>query len=205
MSSRLGFRFFNTYRNAFQNAASSFRRQGMKGRRFQSSEANQSTAPAQSFLQRSWNSPVGLKTVHFWAPVMKVWYPANPLRKFIYNPIPYGAFIVQQWVLVLAGLSDFARPADKLSLTQNGALMATGAIWTRWCLIITPRNVLLAAVNFFVGCVGATQVTRIFLHRRAVDGSAKEALKDMSHEATDGAKAAVHKAEEKVGEVVKKH
>ncbi|KAK2802313.1 hypothetical protein FQN51_004602 [Onygenales sp. PD_10] len=180
MSSRLGFRFFNTYRNAFQNAASSFRRQGMKGRRFQSSEANQSTAPAQSFLQRSWNSPVGLKTVHFWAPVMK-------------------------WVLVLAGLSDFARPADKLSLTQNGALMATGAIWTRWCLIITPRNVLLAAVNFFVGCVGATQVTRIFLHRRAVDGSAKEALKDMSHEATDGAKAAVHKAEEKVGEVVKKH
>lgn len=39
-------------------------------------------------------------------------------------------------------MADFARPADKLSLTQNAALMGTGAIWTRWCLIIKPRNVL---------------------------------------------------------------
>lgn len=47
-----------------------------------------------------------------------------------------------QWCLVIAGMADFARPADKLSLTQNAALMGTGAIWTRWCLIIKPRNVL---------------------------------------------------------------
>lgn len=47
-----------------------------------------------------------------------------------------------QWALVIAGISDFSRPAEKLSLTQNGALMATGAIWTRWCMIITPRNYL---------------------------------------------------------------
>ncbi|PGG98436.1 hypothetical protein AJ79_08877 [Helicocarpus griseus UAMH5409] len=179
-SSRVGLRFFQNSRTAFQNLASPFRRPGLKARRFQSTEAGASTAPAQSFLQRSWNSPVGVKTVHFWAPVMK-------------------------WVLVLAGLSDLTRPADKLSLTQNGALMATGAIWTRWCLIIKPKNVLLAAVNFFVGCVGATQVTRIFLHKRAVDGSSKEALKELSHEATDPAKAAVHRAEHKAEELVKRH
>lgn len=47
-----------------------------------------------------------------------------------------------QWILVLAGLSDLNRPADKLSVTQNVALMATGAIWTRWCMIIKPKNVL---------------------------------------------------------------
>lgn len=47
-----------------------------------------------------------------------------------------------KWAIVIAGISDLARPAEKLSLTQNGALMATGAIWTRWCLIIKPRNVL---------------------------------------------------------------
>lgn len=47
-----------------------------------------------------------------------------------------------QWALVIAGISDFSRPAEKLSLTQNGALMATGAIWTRWCMIITPKNYL---------------------------------------------------------------
>ena len=47
-----------------------------------------------------------------------------------------------QWCLVLAGISDLARPAESLSLTQNLALMATGAIWTRWCFIIKPRNLL---------------------------------------------------------------
>lgn len=55
-----------------------------------------------------------------------------------------------QWALVLAGVSDFARPAEKLSLTQNAALMATGAIWTRWCLIIKPRNVLYVFALFEV-------------------------------------------------------
>ncbi|PGH10550.1 hypothetical protein AJ80_07496 [Polytolypa hystricis UAMH7299] len=178
MTSRVGLRFLQNSRAAFQRFTSPFRTPGGRNLRYQSTEAgsSSSTAQPQSFLQRSWNSPIGLKTVHFWAPVMK-------------------------WILVLAGLSDMAKPADKLSLTQNGALMATGAIWTRWCLIITPRNVLLATVNFFVGLLGATQVTRIFLHRRSVDGSAKEALKDMTHEATGGAKAIVHKAEE----VVKKN
>jgi len=71
----------------------------------------------ESWFKRMWNSPIGLKTVHFWAPVMK-------------------------WGLVLAGVSDFARPAENLSLTQNGALTATGIIWTRWCLIIKPKNYL---------------------------------------------------------------
>ncbi len=47
-----------------------------------------------------------------------------------------------KWVLVLAGVSDFARPAEKLSATQNVALTATGLIWTRWCLIIKPKNYL---------------------------------------------------------------
>ena len=64
-----------------------------------------------------WNSPVGVKTVHFWAPVMK-------------------------WALVIAGISDFYRPPEKLSLTQSAALTATGLIWTRWCLIIKPKNYL---------------------------------------------------------------
>ncbi|KAL2158410.1 hypothetical protein VTH06DRAFT_4458 [Thermothelomyces fergusii] len=103
--------------------------------RFQSTAAG---AAAEPWLKRMWNSPVGLKTVHFWAPIMK-------------------------WALVLAGISDFARPAEKLSLTQNIALTCTGMIWTRWCLIIKPKNYLLAAVNFFLGAVGIVQVTRIGL------------------------------------------
>lgn len=47
-----------------------------------------------------------------------------------------------QWTLVLAGVSDFARPAEKLSFTQNFALTCTGLIWTRWCFIIRPKNML---------------------------------------------------------------
>ncbi|KAL1957237.1 hypothetical protein VTO42DRAFT_6143 [Malbranchea cinnamomea] len=168
---RIGLRLFQNSSAVFRNATARFRTQTLRSRRFQSTDSGAATAQQQSWLQRSWNSPVGLKTVHFWAPVMK-------------------------WLLVLAGLSDMARPAEKLSLTQNAALMATGAIWTRWCLIIKPRNILLAAVNFFVGCVGLTQVVRIFLYRRSVDGSTTEALKDMTHEATDSTKHMVERAEE---------
>ena len=47
-----------------------------------------------------------------------------------------------KWGVVLAGAADFLRPAEKLSLTQNLALMATGTIWTRWCLVIRPKNIL---------------------------------------------------------------
>ncbi|ODM21081.1 hypothetical protein SI65_04134 [Aspergillus cristatus] len=170
-TSRIGFRFFQNTRAAFRNAYAPFRRPGA---RFQSSEAGAASAESQqSGFQRLWNSPVGVKTVHFWAPVMK-------------------------WGLVIAGISDFQRPAEKLSLTQNGALMATGAIWTRWCMIITPRNMLLAAVNFFLGCVGVVQVSRIFMYRRSLEGSSTEAAKSMEHEVADSAKAVVHGAESAV-------
>lgn len=47
-----------------------------------------------------------------------------------------------KWAIVLAGVSDFFRPPEKLSLTQNLALTATGSIWTRWCFIIKPKNYL---------------------------------------------------------------
>jgi mitochondrial pyruvate carrier 2 len=49
---------------------------------------------------------------------------------------------IGQWCLVIAGIADFARPASQLSTTQNVALTATGLIWTRWCLIIKPKNYL---------------------------------------------------------------
>ncbi|KAI9786454.1 MAG: Mitochondrial pyruvate carrier 2 [Geoglossum umbratile] len=127
------------------------------GRRFQTVDAT--ATPKSSTFQRIWNSPVGVKTVHFWAPVMK-------------------------WALVIAGIGDFYRPAEKLSLTQNIALTCTGAIWTRWCLIIKPKNYLLAAVNFFLGCVGTVQVSRIFLYRRSNKESAiAEGVRSAAEEA----------------------
>ncbi|KAF6239529.1 hypothetical protein HO173_002073 [Letharia columbiana] len=138
MSSRAGLRFFQSAR--FSRA---FTKKPL-GRRYRTADAT--AAPTEGIVQRLWNSPVGVKTVHFWAPVMK-------------------------WSIVLAGISDFARPAESLSLTQNVALTATGVIWTRWCFVIKPRNLLLAAVNFFLGCVGVTQVIRILTHQQSQEAA----------------------------------
>lgn len=75
--------------------------------------------------------------VFFWAPLMK-------------------------WCLVAAGIKDLSRPADKLSVTQNSALAATGMIWVRYSLVITPVNYSLAAVNAFVGMTGLYSLYRIY-------------------------------------------
>ncbi|CAE6420680.1 unnamed protein product [Rhizoctonia solani] len=103
--------------------------------------SGQASAVTATKFQRFMNHPAGPKTVFFWAPLMK-------------------------WCLVAAGLKDMSRPADKLSVSQNTALAATGFIWVRYSLVITPVNYSLAAVNFFVGASGLTQLYRIWDYRR---------------------------------------
>ncbi|XP_078088764.1 mitochondrial pyruvate carrier 2b [Mustelus asterias] len=83
-----------------------------------------------------YDHPAGPRTVFFWSPIMK-------------------------WGLVIAGLADLARPPDKLSVSQSGVLCATGLIWSRYSLVIIPKNWSLFAVNFFLGCAGSTQLIRI--------------------------------------------
>ncbi|WYZ45627.1 hypothetical protein EsH8_VIII_000943 [Colletotrichum jinshuiense] len=147
-------------RNAFRT--SQFRSQFREStKRWQSSTA---AAEPQSWFKRMWDSPVGIKTVHFWAPVMK-------------------------WALVLAGIADLARPAEKLSLTQNAALTATGVIWTRWCFIIKPKNYLLAAVNFFLGVVGVTQCTRILLWQSQQKKTAGELAQEVKEDVKEAVSA----------------
>ncbi|KAH7358122.1 hypothetical protein B0T11DRAFT_99955 [Plectosphaerella cucumerina] len=140
-------------RAAFQNP--SFRAQFFRqqSKRWQSSSSS-TAEPQVSWFKRMWDSPIGLKTVHFWAPVMK-------------------------WSIVLAGISDFFRPAENLSVTQNFALTCTGLIWTRWCLIIKPRNILLATVNFFMGCVGVIQLTRIAMLPKSTDAAVEDIKEDV--------------------------
>ena len=64
--------------------------------------------------------------------------------------------------LVIAGLADANRPAHKLSVRQSGALAATGIIWSRYSLVITPKNWNLFSVNIFVACTGLFQLARIW-------------------------------------------
>ncbi|KIO23050.1 hypothetical protein M407DRAFT_244944 [Tulasnella calospora MUT 4182] len=111
------------------------------------------SAAAGSKFQSFMNHPAGPRTVFFWAPLMK-------------------------WGLVAAGLKDLSRPAEKLSVSQNVALAATGFIWVRYSLVITPVNYSLAAVNFFVGASGLTQLIRIWDYRRSLaNGGAGGELK----------------------------
>lgn len=42
--------------------------------------------------------------------------------------------------LVIAGIKDLQRPADQLSIGQSASLAATGLIWSRYSLVIIPKN-----------------------------------------------------------------
>ncbi|XP_055715911.1 mitochondrial pyruvate carrier 2-like [Phlebotomus papatasi] len=88
-----------------------------------------------------WNHAAGPKTVFFWAPVFK-------------------------WGLVIAGLSDLARPADQLSVAQSASLCATGIIWSRYSLVIIPKNWGLFSVNLFVALSSSVQLTRAYLFQQ---------------------------------------
>ncbi|XP_067584660.1 mitochondrial pyruvate carrier 2 isoform X1 [Pseudorca crassidens] len=92
---------------------------------------------------------LGPKTIFFWAPIMK-------------------------WGLVCAGLADMARPAEKLSTAQSAVLMATGFIWSRYSLVIIPKNWSLFAVNFFVGTAGASQLFRIWRYNQGLKAKANK-------------------------------
>ncbi|KAK2143919.1 hypothetical protein LSH36_800g01118, partial [Paralvinella palmiformis] len=87
-------------------------------------------------MQPFWQHPAGPQTIFFWAPTFK-------------------------WCLVIAGLADYARPANQLSLTQSVALTATGTVWARYSMVIIPKNWNLFAVNIFLGATGIWQLFRI--------------------------------------------
>ncbi|XP_067012944.1 uncharacterized protein [Anabrus simplex] len=82
-----------------------------------------------------WNHPIGPKTIFFWSPLFK-------------------------WGLVIAGLGDIQRPAEKLSIPQSAALSATGLIWSRYSLVIIPKNWSLFSVNVFVALTGLYSLGR---------------------------------------------
>ncbi|XP_074854398.1 mitochondrial pyruvate carrier 2 [Carettochelys insculpta] len=102
-------------------------------------------------LRPLYNHPAGPKTVFFWAPVMK-------------------------WGLVCAGMADMTRPAEKLSTAQSAVLMATGLIWSRYSLVIIPKNWGLFTVNFFVGCAGGSQLFRIWRYNQGLKAKEQEHL-----------------------------
>ncbi|KAG0273012.1 Mitochondrial pyruvate carrier 2, partial [Linnemannia gamsii] len=47
-------------------------------------------------------------------------------------------------------------------------LAATGLIWSRYSLVIIPKNYSLFTVNIFVAATGLTQLYRIFDYRQGL-------------------------------------
>lgn len=75
---------------------------------------------------------------------------------------------------MLAGLGDFNRPAEKLSISQCGSLAATGLVWSRYSLVIIPKNYSLFAVNVFVAVTNLYQLGRAYNYQRSLEKSQTE-------------------------------
>lgn len=68
--------------------------------------------------------------------------------------------------LVIAGLADLSRPAEAISPTQSAALAATGIVWSRYSLVITPKNYSLFSVNLFVALTQSFQIIRAIKYEK---------------------------------------
>lgn len=80
------------------------------------------------------------------------------------------------------------RPAETLSVSQCGALAATGIIWSRYSLVIIPKNWGLFSVNLFVAIVQSVQLGRAYLHQK--EKSEKEAATAVASSLTPALEAA---------------
>ena len=79
-------------------------------------------SPLPNLAHKAVNHPAGPFHIHFWAPTFK-------------------------WMLSVANLADLNRPTDRISLSQQTALTATGLIWSRYSMVINPVNYNLLIVN----------------------------------------------------------
>ncbi|XP_030383656.1 mitochondrial pyruvate carrier 2-like [Scaptodrosophila lebanonensis] len=87
-------------------------------------------------LRPLWHSPVGPRTIFFWAPTIK-------------------------WAVVLAGIADmYHRPPESVAREQCAMLAITGLLWSRWAVQIKPRNYNYLAVNLTLFLSQAIQLYR---------------------------------------------
>ena len=74
-------------------------------------------------------------TIHFWAPMSK-------------------------WLLSATNVLDFDRPVANISISQQIALCTTGLIWSRYAMVIIPKNWNLMLVNLTLASTGSYHLAR---------------------------------------------
>ncbi|XP_026514774.1 mitochondrial pyruvate carrier 2 [Terrapene carolina triunguis] len=120
-------------------------------------------------LRPLYNHPAGPKTVFFWAPVMK-WVSIRSHFADIVN-VSAGQGMIFSYPGGNSSLADVALP-----LVVIFAFYPTGLIWSRYSLVIIPKNWGLFTVNFFVGCAGGSQLFRIWRYNQELKAKEKEQL-----------------------------
>lgn len=95
------------------------------------------------------------------APRLKALMPAGS-----YLASAGGPFTIHPWPPVTkfmisgASMLEYNRPTDKISLSQYGALTLTGAIFSRYGLVVTPINYPLTSVNILLFASSAWHLGR---------------------------------------------
>jgi hypothetical protein len=74
-----------------------------------------------------------------------------------------------------------ARPAEKLSKNQTISLFLTGTIWSRYSMVIKPKNYTLFMVNAFLACVACVQLTRIYLYEQELEKKKLEEKREIKN------------------------
>ncbi|EDW81004.1 uncharacterized protein Dwil_GK11251 [Drosophila willistoni] len=117
---------------------------------------NGATTTRMGFSSKVYNGIIGAADKHVPAKMRPLWmHPAGPKTIFFWAPL-------FKWGLVIAGLSDLTRPADTISANACAALGLTNLIWTRYSLVIIPKNYSLFAVNLFVSITQLVQLGRAY-------------------------------------------
>ncbi|KAI9579943.1 hypothetical protein GQX74_000731 [Glossina fuscipes] len=86
----------------------------------------------------------------------------NVLRPAWNSPavISHSITLLCTQLLVIAGINDLKRPAEKVSLNQSVVLALTGVVWSRYAVVIVPKNYTMLSVNLFVLVTQGIQVIR---------------------------------------------
>ncbi|XP_062196588.1 mitochondrial pyruvate carrier 4 isoform X1 [Phragmites australis] len=124
---------------------------------------------ASSKLQAFWNHPAGPKTIHFWAPTFKWGISianiadfAKPPEKISY-PQQVGMYkIPTQWDPCISDYMAISLQciACFFFFIWCAAVACTGIIWSRYSMVITPKNWNLFSVNVAMAGTGLYQLSR---------------------------------------------
>ncbi|GJN36706.1 hypothetical protein PR202_gb25593 [Eleusine coracana subsp. coracana] len=96
---------------------------------------------ATSKLQALWNHPAGPKTNVFLLCIFTDMHSLNMHTTFDLNLTIFAVHFwapTFKWGISIANIADFAKPPEKISYPQQIAVTATGLIWSRYSLVITP-------------------------------------------------------------------